>query len=237
MMEALKFLRRNNLQVLAVVIALALWLQVHGQGEGSLSMDVPLQVQGLPAEMVIVNDFPEHVRVTINGLQTRLKELNQQDLTVPIDASNITTSGVYERALLLSSVALPVGLRIEKVQPDRLKIHVDRIVTRSIPVRSHLELPKGWQAKSVKTDPAKVKLSGPEVWLDALREVKTSPIRPVLKAGKFKATTGIETPSGKAIRLLDSEAKIVVRGFLLKDEDAALPPVVGASDHKAGKTK
>jgi YbbR domain-containing protein len=220
MQKSLELFRRFSLQFWAVVIAIALWLQVHGQGEGSLSMDVPLQVQGLPTEMVIVNDLPDHVRITINGLQTRLKDLHQEDLTVPINASDITSPGVVERALQLSSVSLPVGLYIEKVQPDRFELQVDRVVTRSIPVREHFELPEGWYAKDVTLTPKNVELAGPEVWLDALREVETSPIRPDLKLGSFKTKTGVESPSGKAIRLVDSKVQIVVKAVLTREPGA-----------------
>ena len=218
----MKNFRRFSLQIWSVVIAIALWLQVHGQGEGSLSMDVPLQVQGLPAEMVIVNDLPDHVRITINGLQTRLKELRQENLIVPINASDITSPGVVERALQLSSVSLPVGLRIDKVQPDRLELRVDRLVTRSIPVQAQFELPDGWRASKVVMQPAEVQLIGPEVWLDTLREVKTTPIRPDLKEGAFETKSGIESPSGKAIRLVESKIKISVGAILLKKSAASL---------------
>jgi YbbR domain-containing protein len=222
MRRSLELFRRFSLQFWAIAIAIALWLQVHGQGEGSLSMDVPLQVQGLPTEMVIVNDLPDHVRITINGLQTRLKDLREEDLTVPIHASDITSPGVVERSLQLSSVSLPVGLRIEKVQPDRLELQVDRVVTRSISVREHFELPKGWYAKDVTLTPKNVKLTGPEVWLDALREVETSPIRPGLKLGTFETKTGVESPSGKAIRLVDSKVQIVVKAVLTREPGAPL---------------
>jgi YbbR domain-containing protein len=193
-------------------------------------MDVPLQVQGLPAEMVIINDLPDHVRITINGLQTRLKDLHQEDLTVPVNASDITSPGVVERALQLSSVSLPVGLYIEKVQPDRLELQVDRVVTRSIPVRDHFELPEGWHAREVTLTPKNVELTGPEVWLDALREVETSPIRPDLKSGVFETKTGVESPSGKAIRLVNSKVQIVVKAVLMKE-----PGVPVAKDLSGGE--
>ncbi len=216
MQHGMELFRRYSLQFWAVVIAIALWLQVHGQGEGSVSMDVPIQVQGLPADMVIVNDLPDHVRVTINGLQTRLKDLRQQELTVPINASDLTTPGVVERAPQLSSVSLPVGLHIEKVQPDRLELQVDKLATRSVPVKAHFELPEGWQVRVVSIEPKQVALTGPEVWLETLRAVETAPIRPDLKAGPFEVKTGIESPSGKAIRLSKGKVDIVVQGILLQ---------------------
>jgi len=214
MKQSIELFRRYNLQFWAVVIAIALWLQVHGQGEGSVSMDVPLQVQALPADMVMVNDLPDHVRVTITGLQSRLKDLRQQDLTMPVNASDLTTPGVVERAPQLSALTLPVGLHVEKVQPDRFELQVDRLVKRSVPVKAHFELPEGWLVKIIGIKPQQVELTGPEVWLEALRAVDTAPIRLDLKAGAFEAKTGIESPSGKAIRLSKGKVEIVVQGIL-----------------------
>jgi len=211
----MQLLRRFAMQIAALVIAVALWIQVNGQGEGSLSMDVPLQVQGLPADMVIVNDLPDHVRITINGLQSRLAELRGESLFVPVSAEGIVDPGVVERALKVGDIRLPVGLRIEKVQPDRLQLQVDRIVTRLVPVRANLELPESWQAEDVTVVPAEVKLTGPEVWLDSLKEVKTNPIRLELKPGMFDVQAAIESPTGKAIRMKDGGIKINVRGTLL----------------------
>jgi len=216
MKQSIDLFRRYNLQFWAVVIAIALWLQVHGQGEGSVSMDIPLQVQALPTDMVIVNDLPDHVRVTVTGLQSRLKDLRQQALIMPVNASDLTTPGVVDRAPLISALTLPVGLHIEKVQPDRFELQIDRLVTRSVPVKAHFELPEGWQVKTVSIKPKQVKLTGPEVWLEALRAVDTAPIRLDLKAGSFETKTGIESPSGKAIRLSKGKVEIVVKGLLLQ---------------------
>jgi len=227
MRASLMVFRRYNLQFWAVVIAVLLWLQVHGQGEGSVSMDVPLQVQGLPVDMVIVNDLPDHVRVTINGLQSRLKDLHAQSMSVPVNASDLTTPGVVQRAPQLSAVSLPVGLHVEKVQPDRLELQVDRLVTRSVPVKAHVELPEGWQVNIVSIKPQQVKLTGPEVWLETLREVDTTPIRPELKAGSFETSTGIESPTGKAIRLSSGNVTIVVHGILIKKSPTLQHPAGG----------
>lgn len=214
--------RRFSLHLTAILIAIALWLQVHGQGEVSVSIDVPLQVHGLPAEMMIVNDLPDHVRLTVKGLQSRLKDLRQQTLTMPIDASDISTPGVVVRALQLSSASLPVGLHIEKIQPDRLELQVDRLITRSLPVHAHFELPEGWQATAVTVDPKQVEMIGPEVWLDSLREVKTTPIRPKLISGSFESRTGVESSTGKSIRLADGQVEIEVKGILIR-KAAVLP--------------
>ncbi len=216
MMGIIRFVRASALKILAVLIAIVLWMQVHGQGAASLSMDVPLQVQGLQSSMVIVNDLPDQVRVTISGLQAQLSGLKAVDIRVPLDASDLKEPGVVTRAIKISAIRLPVGLTVEKVQPDRLQLQVDRVVRREIAVKPRLELPAGWKAVDVKIAPARAALTGPEVWLDALSDVKTTAVRPDLKVGPFEKKVGVESPTGKAIRLVEPGAMFAVRGVLVR---------------------
>jgi len=213
--KIVQLLRASALKLLAVLIAVVLWVQVHGQGIGSLSMDVPLQLQGLQPDVVIVNDLPDHVRVTVSGLQARLASLKTTDIRVPLDASGLKEPGVVERALKVSAIRLPVGLTIEKLQPDRLQLQVDRVIKREIAVKPRLELPEGWKALNVRVEPAMVALTGPEVWLDALANVETTAVHPDAKDGVFKVTVGVESPTGKAIRLVDTNVKFIVSGSLV----------------------
>jgi len=207
-------------QIWAVVIALVLWLQVHGQGEGTLSMEVALQLQGLPQDMVVVNDLPDSVHVTVSGPQARLKAVAAQDIHVPFDASGLTMPGVVERTVKITDVRLPAGLDIEKIQPDRIELQIDRVVEKSITVVPRLELPEGWQVDSISVEPPEVKLSGPEVWLDSLSEVETTAIQPEFKAGPFEAVVGVASPTGKAIRLVNENVKLRVRGTLVHQDES-----------------
>ncbi len=221
MTRAMRLLRASAMKLLAVLIAVVLWVQVHGQGVGSISMDVPLQVQGLPTNMVIVNDLPDHVRITVSGLQTRLASLDRASVHVPLDASDLREPGVVERALEVSAIRLPPGLTVEKVQPDRVQLQVDRVVRRVVPVRPKLELEPGWRALEVTVTPASATLTGPEVWLDALSDVSTAAVHPEAKPGPFEARVGVVTPAGKAIRLADPGAVFTVRGVLARQAEAS----------------
>ena len=216
MRKLTSLLQRKGLHLWAILIAVVLWFQVHGQGAGSLTMEVGLQLQGLPADMVVVNDLPDTVHVTVSGLQARLKAVSPQDIYVPFDASGLTLPGVVERVVKTGDIRLPVGLDIEKIQPDRIELQVDRIVTRSISVFPRLELPEGWHAENVSVEPPQVQLSGPEIWLDTLSEVETVAIQPEFKLGAFEAKVGVASPSGKAIRLVNENAQFVVRGTLVE---------------------
>lgn len=224
MSKMVTLLRGRGMQIWAVLIAVFLWFQVHGQGEGSLSMDVALQVRGLPQDMIVINDLPDTVKVTFKGLQAKLTELEPKQLFVPVDASGISEPGVVERAVDPSGVKLPVGLSIEKIQPDRLQLQVDRIVRKSVKVRVNLDLPEKWDAIDVTSTPAFVVLTGPEVWLDALSELDTLAVQPELKNGAFSVQVGVASPAGKGIRLADQKVLVTIQGVLQSLPDVQAQP-------------
>jgi len=213
--NAVSFLRASGMQILAVIIALALWAQVHGQGTGSISMDVPLQVEGLSPEIAIVNNLPDHVRVTVSGLQARLNGLTPADIRVPLDVSHMTKPGVIDQALEISAIRLPAGLTVTKLQPDRLQVQLDRIVQRQIAVKPRVDTPQGWEARDLTIQPPQVLLEGPEVWLDALLAVETPLVHPPGQAGSFRFQVSVESPSGKAIRVVEPQKKLMLQGVLV----------------------
>ncbi|MDQ6978118.1 MAG: hypothetical protein Q9M75_08385, partial [Ghiorsea sp.] len=86
----MKLMRVLGLPFWSLVIAVILWVQVHGQGMGSVRMDVALQVRNVPVDMVIVNDLPDQVSVTISGLQAQLNALDAKSLFVSVDASSLS---------------------------------------------------------------------------------------------------------------------------------------------------
>jgi len=198
----------------AIAIAILLWALVHGQGMGSRSIDVPLQIQGLPARLIIVNNLPERVRMTVSGPQARLSNLNARDIHVALDTSSVKKPGVEEIALVADNIKVPSGLKVDRIQPDRIVLQIDQLIERKIKVFPRLELPDGWVIQNLEIKPESVLLKGPEVWLDGLSVVKTSAIQPEARAGEFSAKADIESPAGKAIRLVNQGVKITIRGQL-----------------------
>ncbi len=211
----MKIFRYLGLPFWSIFIAIVLWIQVHGQGMGSVRMDVALQVRDVPTDMVIVNDLPEQVTITVSGLQSQLNSLEAKDLFVSVDASTLNMPGVIEQALDVGVIDLPVGLRVEKIQPDSVQLQVDHIVTRSLTVEPVFDLPQGWEVNHVVITPAKVQLSGPEVWLSTLNQVETVAIRLALVQGLFDIHTALIPLSGQGIHLLDKDETVRIRGELI----------------------
>jgi len=208
-------LRRWGLPFWSIVIALILWVQVHGQGVGSLRMDVGLQVRDVPEDMVIVNDLPEQVSITVFGLQSQLNTLEAKDLFVSVDASLLNMPGVIEQTLSTDGINLPVGLKVEKIQPDSVQLQVDHVIKRELQVNPIFDLPQGWEVNHVLLVPSRVKLSGPEVWLSILDKMDTTAIRLDLVQGIFDVQIPLVPMTGQAIHLVEKDTVIRVRGDLI----------------------
>jgi hypothetical protein len=196
-----------------------LWFQVHGQGESTLSMDVSLQLRGLASDMVLVNDLPDHVKVTISGLQARLKSLNEKELYISLSAHGIHTPGVVERSLLADALHLPPGLVVDKIQPDRLQLQVDRLGEKEVAVIPDVFVASGWINESVTVTPNQATLSGPEIWLEPLNSLSTELIRPELKPGPFEVTAAVVIPTDKAVKLIHHNGAFLVRGYLRRNHE------------------
>ncbi len=211
----MNLIHRLGLPFLSIVIAIVLWVQVHGQGMGSVRLDVALQVRDVPADMVIVNDLPDQVSITVSGLQALLNSLDTQALFVSVDASSLNMPGVIEQALDVEAIDLPAGLKVEKIQPDSVQLQVDHIVKRTIEVQPIFDLPQGWSVEHVVITPSAIDLLGPEVWLSTIDKIETSALRLDLNQGLFDVETTVVPLSGKGIHTSKKDVKIRVRGDLV----------------------
>jgi len=218
------FWRGITLYVWALLIAVMLWFQVHGQGESTLSMDVSLQLRGLASDMVLVNDLPDHVKVTISGLQARLKSLNEKELYISLSAHDIHTPGVVERSLLADALHLPPGLVVDKIQPDRLQLQVDRLGEKQVSVIADVFVASGWSSESTSVTPNQATLSGPEIWLESLISLSTESVRPELKPGPFEIAAGVVIPTDKAVKLIHHNGEFLIRGYLRRDPEETQEP-------------
>ncbi|MDQ6975381.1 MAG: CdaR family protein [Mariprofundaceae bacterium] len=220
-------LRGLTLYAWAVLIAVLLWFQVHGQGESTLNMDVSLQLRGLADGMVLINELPDHVKVTISGLQARLKSLDEKKLYVSLSAEGLLEPVVVERPIEVEAIHLPPGLVVDNIQPDRLQLQVDRLVRKNIDVHPKFDLVEGWHVENETISPKSVAISGPEIWFEELTYLSTEALRPALQSGAFTLTARIVVPVGKALKLDKKDATFVVQGYLrdtnIKTKTAEMP--------------
>ena len=128
-------------KALAVLIAVVLWIYVvtvvDPVGEIKLSDIQPTYIGSeelLNAGNLIVGNAEENlVSVRLSGQRRFLSALNEDDIRVEVDISQIKDAGTYS---LSYKVVLPSGeISVIDREPSRLSVTIDKIVTATVPVR------------------------------------------------------------------------------------------------------
>jgi YbbR domain-containing protein len=174
------FLEDWGLKLLALAIAIALWLGVTGQNQ-----PVTLRVTGVqlnflrPAGLEISNDPPSTVDVTITGSKDKLDRIGPRDLIANVDLSDQKPG---ERVLKLTldrvKMDLQEDVQIQHFHPASIPIRLEPIIEVPVDVEVKFEghLPDGYELGGVSINPAKVRLRGPADHITALHKAVTETV-------------------------------------------------------------
>jgi YbbR domain-containing protein len=166
-----------GLRVLAVSLAIGLWIFVNAGERGSVeSLTVPVSYASLPAGMVIVNNPPKEVKIEVTGPRTLLSLLDPERLTLKIDMRSIA-AGQSEFKIYPAMFNVGRNTSVTSISPDQLSLDIDRLVTRDVPVHLAVEtrVANGYTIASVDINPPSVNIVGPSRYVSPLSFVSTEP--------------------------------------------------------------
>jgi DNA integrity scanning protein DisA with diadenylate cyclase activity len=124
--SARRFFTRAAELVVATAFALGTWIvMVPGATTTSTTFPVPVEVENLPASYELDHAEPSHVLVTLSGPRREMYLLKQEDVKIVIDAWAIELG---RRAFVLgeNEVRLPPGFELQRIEPRRVRLSVDR---------------------------------------------------------------------------------------------------------------
>lgn len=177
--SASRRLRGSNigLRILAVVLAIGLWIFVNAGERGSVeSLTVPISYASLPPGMVIVNHPPAQVKIDVTGPRTLLSLLDPERLTLKIDLRSIA-AGQSEYKIYPAMFNVGRNTAVTSISPDQLSLDIDRLVTRDVPVHLAVQnkVAPGYTISSVDINPPNVTVVGPSRYVAPLTSVSTEP--------------------------------------------------------------
>src|SRR5258707_8372267 len=133
-MSVSRRLRDSNigLRVLAVALAVGLWIFVNAGERGSVeSLNVPISYASLPAGMVIVNNPPTQVKIDVTGPRTLLSLLDPQRLTLKIDLRSFA-AGQSDFKNYSPMFNVGRNTTLSSISPDQFSLDIDRLVTPDV---------------------------------------------------------------------------------------------------------
>ncbi len=201
----------NNLGVklLAVVLAVLLWVVVLGEQKVEVTVSVPLEIKDLPRNLVLVNEPTETLHVRLRGPKTLVTTLGPREVALA-GLPKTFAEGENLVPIRPGTIRVPRGIEVMDVNPNRVRMVLDAIVEREIEVSPRVEgtPAKGFVVKRVTSSPARIRMAGPKGELRRLTRVYTLPIS--LDGHKASFTTrAVLEPPGRQIRRL-AETPIIV---------------------------
>lgn len=156
-----------GIKILCLIIALLLWLQAAATTDVVEIQRLPVRLSGLTDSLtVITSQLPESISVRVRGNRLQLLSadlLESQRGFVELDLEGLGSGHHrYDVSVLDVNAA---GTPVDLVPEVSLDIHVERLVTRQVPVELTAEgaLPDGFVfVTDITVSPSTVEVSGPE---------------------------------------------------------------------------
>jgi YbbR domain-containing protein len=164
-------------KILALVIAILLWVIAQGSSSVERGFDIPVEFSGVPDGLILTEDSADMINVRVLGSRAALRNLQPERMRYSLDVAG-AKPGVSEFEVDTSKLDLPRGARLVSRSPSRIEVTFERKASKTVRVRPELdgEVAPGFELKGAEVEPARVRVSGPAPEVLRLSEVPTETI-------------------------------------------------------------
>ncbi|WP_319467602.1 CdaR family protein [uncultured Pseudodesulfovibrio sp.] len=159
--------------LLALAMAIFTWFLVTGREVVETWVDMPVVMTNPPEGMIIEDGLVDKLQVRLRGPKGLVGNLANQNLTYPLDVSHLK---IGKQVVDIDSSKLPLTSTYEiiEVKPNRLKLTVDRRITKMISLEAAWagKLHPDYKLQEVVVSPDLVEIRGPETMLRKIGKAK-----------------------------------------------------------------
>ena len=165
----------HGLKVLALVIAVGLWLAGHRDTERAV--EVPVEFRNIPSDLMVMDNRVDYVVLRLMGPRTLISTLDAQDLRLSLDLK-AARAGAASYPLDAASLSIPRGVTISRITPPVLHLRLEPVIKKRVPVtvRFANKPPAGFKIASTSVQPESVAVQGPAEDVKRLLTVETFPV-------------------------------------------------------------
>ena len=196
-MEKKPFFQGLAKKTIALALAVILWAFTNFELDVERDVRIPLHLSGLPEDLIIVNNAPENVDLSLRGSRNLLSSFAFSNKSIPVDLQK-TERGVLKIDLRrAASQIVPRGIDIVAARPSKLSLNIDNLVTKRFKVKPVLGEPdSGYEiSKKIKVVPRFVKVKGPASQLSKLETIETAKIKLEGEKAEFTGPVQLQLPS------------------------------------------
>jgi YbbR domain-containing protein len=173
------FLEDWALKLVALVITLGLWFGVTGLSTPSTKRFTVQLAPNVANNIEITNNAISEVEIVVSGDERKLKTLTGTGLVAALD---LTSTQPGDRVISLTpenvSVDLPLGVKLDEIQPSRIAVRLEAVQELELPVKADIEgkPADGFEVYGETVLPQRVKVRGPASFMKTLDFVLTDKI-------------------------------------------------------------
>jgi YbbR domain-containing protein len=167
-----------GLRALAICAALVVWFFASVQKRERVSEKlIDAAVTYNPPRGVILLDPLQTVKVRLRGPDRLVRALAPFAVDVLVELGQ-ATAGTVDVHVSAENVLRPDGLEVMSIEPNTLRVRLDRELTRELPVLPRVvgEPAGGAVPRAIRAVPSSALVVGPRSLLDSLVSLTTSPI-------------------------------------------------------------
>jgi YbbR domain-containing protein len=173
---------RNNpgLKLVSLLLACFLWYSINAlERDAERVIEIPVSIRKTPADLIVTTPPTKPVMVTLRGPRTILDGVDEGRTRLVVDLSGAApgeTRIEFNEGMLVPE--LPRRLKALRMQPARLKVRVEPLAKKRLPVRLNLagSPALGYRITGSSITPDHVEVSGPRSKVEGLTEIATESV-------------------------------------------------------------
>lgn len=162
------------LKLVSLTLAIMLWYFIVGEDQVDMNIRVPIEILNLPPNLTISNQPKKDIEVAVRGPKSMMQDLRNRNITRPVDLS-----GAQPGTIIIkndeSSIPLPRGISVQRVQPTNITLILDELVQKRFPIVPVTQgaPAEGFVLEKIYLDPDHLSISGPQSILNKTNNLKT----------------------------------------------------------------
>jgi YbbR domain-containing protein len=169
--------RHLGLKLLALGLAVSLWMVVAGEETVERGLRVPLELQQFPSGLELQGEPPSTVDVRVRGASGALSRVSAGDIVSVLDLRG-SRPGRRLFHVTPDQVRAPFGIEVVQVTPATVALVFENSQSRSVPIEPSVEgkPAPGYVVGKVRVDPENVEVIGPASAVQRATEALTEPV-------------------------------------------------------------
>jgi YbbR domain-containing protein len=210
-------------KLLAVAIAVAIWAIIATRDRGIVSASVPIEYAGVARELIVTEAPAETVDVDVVVARWAMARFRPEMLRLRVDLGH-ATEGEQLVTVSTGDVSAPAGVRVRRVDPQRLRVRLVRAAEATLRVVAVVRgaPAPGHRVAAVRVDPIAVQVKGPRSTIEARDSVQTTPVDVAGRRSSVTQRVGLTFPEA-VTALTEGPVRVTVdiqaeRGTALETE-------------------